>query len=73
MNEDMKFGCNVGLQRINEELDTMIDEIHNVYMRSTDERTKDRLDAQMSILWNVKSRVEDAIADGGSYVQQSEN
>ncbi len=62
MNEDMKFGHNVGLQGINEEINTMIDEIHSVYMRSTDERAKDRLDAQMSILWNVKSRVEDAIA-----------
>lgn len=63
MNEDMKFGYNVGLQRINEELDTMIDEIHNAYMHSTNERAKDRLNAQMSILWNVKSRVEDVIAD----------
>lgn len=73
MNEDMKFGFNVGLQGINEQLDTMIDEIHNVYMRSADERTKDRLDAQMSILWNVKNRVENAIASGGSDVSKTED
>ena len=69
----MKFGFNVGLQGINEQLDTMIDEIHSAYMRSTDERAKDGLDAQMNILWNVKNRVENAIADGGNCVQQTED
>lgn len=69
----MKFGFNVGLQGINEQLDTMIDEIHSAYMRNTDGRAKDRLDAQMNILWNVKNRVENAIADGGNCVQQTED
>ena len=64
MNEDMKYGYNICGQRLNEEIDTMIDEIHSVYMRSTDERAKDRLDAQMKILWNFKDRIENAIADG---------
>ena len=73
MNEDMKFGFNVGLQGINEQLDTMIDEIHSVYMRSTDNRTKDRLDAQINILWNVKNKVENAIASGGSDVSKTED
>lgn len=63
MNEDMKYGYNVCGQRLNEEIDTVIDEIHSAYMNSTDEKTKDRLDAQMKILWNFKSRIEDAIAD----------
>lgn len=63
MNEDMKYGYNVCGQRLNEEIDTMIDEIHSAYMSSQDERTKDKLDAQMKILWNFKSRIEDAIAD----------
>lgn len=34
-----------------------------VYMNSTDENAKIRLDAQMKILWNFKNRIEDAIAD----------
>lgn len=51
-------------QQLNEELNTMIDEIHRKYMSSTSERIKDRLDAQIQILRNVKSRVEDLIADG---------
>lgn len=49
-------------QQLNEELDTMIDEVHSAYMRNTDENAKVRLDAQIKILWNVKSRVEDMIA-----------
>ena len=64
MSEDMKYGYNVGCQRLNEEIDTMIDEIHNAYMRSTDEMTKNKLDAQMSILWKFKDRIENAIVDG---------
>lgn len=64
MNEDMKYGYNVCGQRLNEEIDTMIDEIHSAYMRNTDERTKDRLDSQIKILWNFKDRIENAIADG---------
>ena len=65
MSEEMKLGYNACGQRLNEEIDTMIDEIHSAYMRSTDEDAKIRLDAQMKILWNVKGRIEDAIADGG--------
>lgn len=64
MNEDMKYGYNVCGQRLNEEIDTMIDEIHNAYMNHTDEDAKVRLDAQMKILWNFKDNIENAIADG---------
>lgn len=64
MNEDMKLGYNMCGQRLNEEIDTMIDEIHNVYMNHTDEDAKVRLDAQMKILWNFKDKIENAIADG---------
>lgn len=64
MNKDMKYGYNVCGQRLNEEIDTMIDEINNAYMNSTDEDTKIRLDAQIKVLWNFKSHIEDAIADG---------
>lgn len=63
MNEDMKHGYNLCGQRLNDEIDTMIDEIHGAYMNSTDENAKIRLDAQMKILWNFKNRIEDAIAD----------
>lgn len=63
MNEDMKYGYNVGCQRLNEEIDTMIDEVHSAYMRSIDEDTKVRLDAQMKILWNFKDKIENAIVD----------
>lgn len=64
MNEDMKYGYNVCGQRLNEEIDTMIDEIHSAYMRSTNEESKSKLDAQMSILWKFKDRIENAIVDG---------
>lgn len=64
MNEDMKYGYNICGQRLNEEIDTMIDEVHNAYMKSKDEDVKNRLDAQIKILWNYKSRIEDALADG---------
>lgn len=64
MNEDMKYGYNICGQRLNEEIDTMIDEVHNAYIKSTDEDAKNRLDAQIKILWNYKSRIEDALADG---------
>ena len=63
MNEDMKYGYNVGCQRLNEEIDTMIDEIHNAYMNHTNEDAKARLDAQMKILWSFKDKIENAIAD----------
>jgi hypothetical protein len=33
MNDDMKYGYNVCGQRLNEEIDTMIDEVHNAYMK----------------------------------------
>lgn len=64
MNEDMKYGYNVCGQRLNEEIDTMINEIHNAYMNNTDENAKIRLDAQMKILWNFKDKIENVIADG---------
>lgn len=63
MNEDMKHGYNICGQRLNEEIDTMIDEVHSAYMRHTDENAKKCLNAQMTILWNVKSHIEDALAD----------
>ena len=44
-----------------EEIDTMINEIHNAYMHHTNEDAKIRLDAQMKILWNFKDRIEDAV------------
>lgn len=63
MNEDMKFGYNVGCQRLNEEIDTMIDEIQSAYIRSTDGSTKGRLDAQMKILLVFKDKIKNALAD----------
>lgn len=64
MNEDMKLGYNMCGQRLNEEIDTMIDEIHNAYMNHADEDAKIRLDAQMKILWQFKDKIENAIVDG---------
>ena len=64
MNEDMKLGYNMCGQRLNEEIDTMIEEIHNAYMNHTDEDAKVRLDAQMKILWQFKDKIENAIVDG---------
>lgn len=64
MNEDMKLGYNMCGQRLNEEIDTMIDEVHNAYMNHTNEDAKVRLDAQMKILWNFKDKIENAIVDG---------
>ena len=64
MSDDIKLGYNIACNGLNEDIDTMIDEIHNAYMRQTDEKVKDRLDAQIKILWSFKSRIEDCIAEG---------
>ena len=61
--EDMKYGYIICGQKLNEEIDTMIDEVHSAYMRSTNENAKNRLDAQMKILWIVKSHIEDALIE----------
>lgn len=63
MNEDMKFGYNICGQRLSEEIDIMIDEIHSAYTRATNEKTKDRLDAQMKILRSFKDKIEIALVD----------
>ena len=73
MNEDMRIGYNMCGQRLNEEIDTMIDEIHNSYMNSNDEDAKVRLDAQMKILWNFKDRIENAIVDGCEQQEEKRN
>ena len=63
MNKDMKIGYNICGQRLNEEIDTMIDEVHKAYMNHTNEDAKVRLDAQMKILLVLKDKIENAIAD----------
>jgi hypothetical protein len=63
MNDDMKYGYNVYGQHLNEEIDTMIDEVHNAYMNNTDENAKERLDTQIKILWKVKDKIENTICD----------
>ena len=73
MNEDMKIGYTMCGQRLNEEIDTIIDEIHNAYMNSNDEDVKVRLDAQMKILWNFKDRIENAIIDGCEHQEEKRN
>ena len=73
MNEDMRIGYNMCCQRLNEEIDTIIDEIHNAYMNSNDEDAKVRLDAQMKILWNFKDRIENAIVDGCEQKEEKRN
>ncbi len=62
MNEDMKYGYIVCGQML-EEIDDMIDEVHSAYMKSANENAKNRLDAQMKILWIVKSHIEDALVE----------
>ena len=64
MNDDIKLGYNIACIGLNEDIDTMIEELHNAYMRHTDEKVKDRLDAQIKILWIFKSSIEDCIAEG---------
>lgn len=63
MPDDMKYGYNIFGQRLNEEIGTMIDEVHNAYMNTTDESVKERLDAQIKVLWTVKDKIENAICD----------
>ena len=63
MNDDMKYGYYICGQRLNVEIDTMIDEVHNAYMNNTDESAKERLDAQIKILWKVKDKIENVICD----------
>lgn len=62
MNDDIKLGYNIACNELNEDIDIMIDELHDTYMRQADERVKDRLDAQIQILWSFKSRIENCIA-----------
>lgn len=64
MNDDIKLGYNIACNGLNEDIDTMIDELHDAYMRQTEEKVKNRLDAQIKILWSFKSRIEDCIAEG---------
>lgn len=63
MNTDVKYGANIALNGVNDKLETQIDEVHDKYMRCEDDLTKQRLDAQIKILWNVKSMVEDMIVE----------
>lgn len=63
MGDDIKLGYNIACNELNEDIDIMIDELHETYMRQADERVKDRLDAQIQILWSFKSRIEDCIAE----------
>lgn len=62
--EDVKYGYNVCGSRLNEEIDTMIDEVHSAYMRSEDEILSGKLDSQMKILYYFKDKIENAIIDG---------
>lgn len=63
MNEDMKYGYRLALNSLNDDIDEMIEELHNVYMNHKNEDTKARLDAQIKILWSVKGRSEDKLID----------
>lgn len=72
MNTDMKNGANIALNGVNDRLETQIDEIHSKYMRCEDDLTKQRLNAQIQILWNVKSMVEDMIAEYDSTEEDGE-
>lgn len=63
MNDDIKLGYNIACNELNEDIDTMIDDLHDIYMRQADGRARDRLDAQIQILWSFKSRIEDYIAE----------
>ena len=53
MNDDMKYGYNVCGQRLNEEIDTMIDEVHNAYMNNTDENTRSNALAPIPVFVNL--------------------
>ena len=64
MAELIENGYKMCGQRLNEEIDTMIDEVHKAYMNHTNEEAKIRLDAQMKILWSFKDKIENAIVDG---------
>lgn len=62
--EDVKYGYNICGTRLNEEIDTIIDEVHSAYMRSADEILSGKLDAQIKILYCFKDKIENAIIDG---------
>lgn len=62
--EDIKYGYNVCGSRLNEEIDTMIEELHNAYMNNTNEILKGKLDAQIKVLYCFKDKIENAIIDG---------
>lgn len=64
MNDDIKLGYNIACNGLNNNIDTLIDELLDAYIQQTDERIKDRFDAQVNVLWSFKSRVEDCITEG---------
>ena len=64
MNEDMKIGYNIGCQRLKEELDDMVAELRKKFFSTTNERTQDKLNAQIQILLLFKEGIENAIIDG---------
>lgn len=61
--EDIKTGYILCAESIREQIDEMINEVHRAYMNNTDEKAKERLDAQMKILWNIIFMLEDTIVD----------
>lgn len=61
--EDVKTGYVLCAESIREQIDQMIDEAHRKYMNIIDVKAKERLDAQIKVMWNVFFVLEDAIAD----------
>lgn len=61
--EDIKTGYILCAESIREQIDEMIDELHNTYINHTNEKAKERLDAQIKILWNVIFMLDDTILD----------
>lgn len=62
MNDDIKLGYNIACNGLNDDIDTLINELLDAHKRQTDERIKDRFDAQTNLLWSFKSRIEDCVA-----------
>lgn len=63
MNDDIKLGYNIACNGLNNNIDTLIDELLDAYIRQTDKRIKDRFDAQINVLWSFKSRIEDCVVE----------
>ena len=56
--------------QLNDNIDSLIDVAHNVYMSCTDETEKVRLDGQIRAYWTVKGLVENILKEDDDTIEK---